>query len=60
MFDLKNPRQCFTLTHFDPISVPIPLSGPGATFDIVLEGSPVTVESDFGLAFSITFRPFNS
>jgi len=60
MFDLTNPRLRFTLPHFDPIPVPIPLPVPGTTFDIVLEGSPVTVESDFGLGFSITFRPFNS
>ena len=60
VFDLKNPRMRFTLSALDPIKDPIPMGSHDKTFTIILNGDSVTVNSDFGLRFSIKTRPFNS
>jgi hypothetical protein len=60
LFDLRSPRLRSTHPAFDPLTVPVPLAFDKDTFEIALEGTPVTAKSDFGIIFLVTVRPLNT
>jgi hypothetical protein len=56
---MRNPHGR-RVPQFDPLSEPLPVGFRDIPFLVVLNGTPVTVKSDFSLQFSIRSRPFST